>query len=148
MTVFHTLSDIVDRACRVVAGSALIVLLLVVLIQVVARYGFDSPPVWTEELARYAMIWAGLLGATIAFKAGSDPVVASVFSERTSLAVQTVAVLIFLLPILATSRGFFARATEQSSDILGMPMIYAVGAVPVAALVILIHLLARLATRR
>ena len=40
--------------------------LMVVLIgvQVVARYVWAAPPGWTEEGARYAMVWAGLLGAT------------------------------------------------------------------------------------
>ena len=31
-------------------------------IQVVARYVFSEPPGWTEEGARYAMVWSGLLG--------------------------------------------------------------------------------------
>ncbi len=130
------------------AGCALIVLLLAVLIQVVVRYGIDSPPAWTEELARYAMIWAGLLGATVAFKAGIDPIIANVFSEKLSRIIQTIALLIFLLPIIASSRGFLARAAELSSEVMGIPMIYAVVAVPVAALVILIHLMARLAPQR
>ena len=41
--------------------------------QVVARYVLDAPPVWTEELARRAMVWAGMLGASCAFRAKSDP---------------------------------------------------------------------------
>ncbi|NKB20957.1 MAG: TRAP transporter small permease subunit [Alphaproteobacteria bacterium] len=147
MMAFHTLSDVLDRVCRAVAGCALIVLLLVVLIQLVARYVLDSPPVWTEELARYAMIWAGLLGATVAFKVASDPVIANIFPEKLSRAIQTIAVLVFLLPIIAVSRGFLGRAAELSSEVLGISMIFVVAAVPVAAMVILIHLMARLATR-
>ena len=46
------------------------------------RYVFSSPPVWTEDVARYAMVWTGLLGATLSFKTRSDAVLMdSVFPE-------------------------------------------------------------------
>ncbi len=45
--------------------TALIVMSLVVFVQVVLRF-FDNGVPWAEELARYLMIWAGFLGASIA----------------------------------------------------------------------------------
>ena len=33
--------------------------------QVVARYIFHAPPVWTEDLARRSMVWAGMLVAIV-----------------------------------------------------------------------------------
>ena len=53
---------------------ALIVLMLLlvgaVLWQVISRYGFSSPRSWTEELARFLLIWISLLGAVYAFRTG------------------------------------------------------------------------------
>ncbi|HEY7804421.1 MAG TPA: TRAP transporter small permease subunit, partial [Orrella sp.] len=54
------LSGITDRVADVTALVAIAVLVAAVMLQVIARYVFQSPPPWTEELARYAMIWAGL----------------------------------------------------------------------------------------
>jgi TRAP-type C4-dicarboxylate transport system permease small subunit len=34
--------------------------------QVILRYAFDSPLTWSEELARYLMIWCAFLGWVIA----------------------------------------------------------------------------------
>ena len=68
------LSQRVDQACRLGAAGFLALMVALIAIQVVARYVFSEPPGWTEEGARYAMVWSGLLGATVAFKAGGDPV--------------------------------------------------------------------------
>ena len=55
------------------AVAAVSVMVMSIMYQVVSRYIFASPPIWTEELARYAMVWAGLLGASCAFHASTDP---------------------------------------------------------------------------
>jgi len=48
-------------------GAVLAVLVMVFAAawQVVARYILDAPPVWTEELARRAMVWAVIIPAII-----------------------------------------------------------------------------------
>ena len=60
-------SDHVDRAALFLAKAALAGMVAVIGVQIVARYGLNAPPGWTEELARYLMVWGGLLGATAAF---------------------------------------------------------------------------------
>ncbi len=40
--------------------------------QVVARYAFNSPPSWTEELSRFAMIWMVYLGLVVTFHRGQE----------------------------------------------------------------------------
>jgi len=41
-------------------------MVLVVFLQVVSRYIFESPFSWSEELARYLSIWVTFLGAAVA----------------------------------------------------------------------------------
>lgn len=66
MKVFLKHCDtVVYQVERVVLVTALIVMALVVFVQVVLRF-FDNGFPWAEELARYLMIWAGFLGASIA----------------------------------------------------------------------------------
>jgi TRAP-type C4-dicarboxylate transport system permease small subunit len=47
------------------------VLVAVVFYQVVARYVFNDPPSWTEELARYCQVWVILLTSSICIRKGS-----------------------------------------------------------------------------
>ena len=67
-------SDRLHLVMRRVAVFAVCVMFLTVVVQIIARYVFSSPPVWTEDVARYAMVWTGLLGATLSFKTQSDAV--------------------------------------------------------------------------
>lgn len=153
-------SDALDRLCRWGAIACLGAMLVFVTIQVVARYGFAQPPAWTEELTRFAMVWGGLLGATIAFKARFDPALVSVPASRGRVIVTgaalvaAAAVLIFVLPVLyyslfgadwSVSQGFIARSAGRTADAVGFSLAWIAAAVPFAMAVIVVHLMARLA---
>jgi TRAP-type C4-dicarboxylate transport system permease small subunit len=155
-------SAAVDRVCLMVSKLALVALVLTVLLQIWARYGFAYPFSWTEELARYLMVWAGLLGATCAFRRRLDPAVVSAEpggpglagnARRTLLAAT---VLIFLLPVLYHSvfgpgmnieRGFLWRSSGRVSPGLGLNMALVGSIVPISCTVLLLHLAARLGER-
>jgi TRAP-type C4-dicarboxylate transport system permease small subunit len=47
------------------------VLTAAVFVQVVARYVFNQPPAWTEEVARFCQVWIILLTASICVRKGS-----------------------------------------------------------------------------
>jgi TRAP-type C4-dicarboxylate transport system permease small subunit len=47
------------------------VLVIAVFAQVVARYVFNLPPAWTEELARFCQVWIILLASSICIRKGS-----------------------------------------------------------------------------
>lgn len=44
---------------------------IAVFAQVVARYVFNQPPAWTEELARFCQVWIILLTSSICLRRGS-----------------------------------------------------------------------------
>jgi TRAP-type transport system small permease protein len=156
-------SDALDRLCRWGALAALVLMVVLIGIQVAARYLWRDPPGWTEEGARYAMVWAGLLGATVAFRAGFDPVLAKFkLFERgvlrvTAAALRAIATVLFLAPILFfclfgpgydLTRGYIARSAERSAEAIGVPMVWFTIALPIAITVIFIHLLADIAGRQ
>jgi tripartite ATP-independent transporter DctM subunit len=66
--------DRIDRAVRITSevAAALIVLLeiLVLLAGVVARYVFNAPLTWSDELASVLFLWLAMLGAVIALRRG------------------------------------------------------------------------------
>lgn len=152
------LSDTLHAIIRRLSVLAIVVMFGTVMLQVIARYVFSSPPVWTEDVARYMMVWTGLLGATLSFKTKTDAVLlASVFPGRPRAlgyvadAVQTVAVLAFVGPIIwycffdlrgQFGRGFLGRQSTLIADTLGISLLWIVAVVPIAMVVIVIHLCA------
>lgn len=128
--------------------------------QVIARYVFDAPPVWTEELARRAMVWAGMLGASCAFHQRVDP---NLFPQMLKVrgrsgkwltAVRSAGVAVFALPVLFYSlfgpnfdlaRGFIGRSLDRKAEMMGISMAWFTSAIPVAFALIVIHVCAQIA---
>ena len=152
------LSDALDRVVRWATVSFLVVLVSVVILQVIARYVFASPPAWTEEIARYAMIWSGLLGATMSFKRGFDPALfgeiktSNRFLRLAARVGRSLPVLIYLLPILlfcfiganmTVERSFLVRHSRSMADAFDFPTLLVAIAVPIMIFTILIHLAAQ-----
>jgi TRAP-type C4-dicarboxylate transport system permease small subunit len=163
MPVLSQASDALDRLCRWGALAAMVLMVVFIAVQVIARYLWADPPGWTEEAARYAMVWAGLLGATVSFRAGFDPVLAKfkIFDRGvlrvTAAALRAIATVLFLGPILFfcafgpnydVSRGYIARSAERAAEAIGVPMVWFTIALPIAIVVIFIHLLADIAGRK
>ena len=130
--------------------------------QVVARYALQAPPVWTEELARRAMVWAGMLGASAAFRAGIDPVLNAGALQIRGLAgkgmalIRAAGALLFVTPVIWFSlfgpnmnmaRGFLGRSLERSAEMIPISMVWFTAVVPLAFALIVLHALADLAMR-
>jgi TRAP-type C4-dicarboxylate transport system permease small subunit len=65
-------------ASRVIDAFAIVTftgMFLCVFVQVILRYGFDRPLVWSDELARYLFVWCAFLGWMIAARRRSHLVV-------------------------------------------------------------------------
>ena len=139
-----------DLGCQYVATGFFIALLVLVVFQVVTRYVLHNAPVWTEEVARYCMVWGGLLGATVAFKEGSDPFLVPPPTKGNPLwlsgarILRAMATVAFLGPILYHSDKFLLRTWQRSTEALGIPTAFITVAVPLAVAVIFFHLLAQL----
>ena len=144
-----------------IVGAVLAVLVMVYAAgwQVIARYVLSSPPIWTEELSRRAMVWAGMLGASVAFRAGADPVLfPNMVAMRGKLGgllatLRALGVVIFATPILwycffgpnmNIARGFLGRSMSRTAEMIPVSMIWFTAAVPIAFTLILIHVAASL----
>ena len=161
--VLDRLSDALDRLCRWGALAGVVAMVVLIGIQVFARYVLRDPPGWTEEGARYAMVWAGLLGATLAFRRRTDPVLTSlaVFESGAGRviaeAMRAVATLLFLGPIgwfcvfgpgFDVSRGYVGRSLARATESMGITMAWFTIALPLAIAVIFVHLAAGAARSR
>jgi len=80
-----------------IAGVAFMV--VIVFYQVVARYFFNKPPKWTEEIALVTMIWIAMLGAGIGLKNDIHvrvEVFMSVFSKKIQRLVE-IAIMVLIV---------------------------------------------------
>jgi TRAP-type transport system small permease protein len=68
--IFSKLIEKYEKVLDWVTSGILALLLLIVLAQIVSRYVFNSSLSWTEEAARYLMIWGVLLGVSLSYLNG------------------------------------------------------------------------------
>jgi TRAP-type C4-dicarboxylate transport system permease small subunit len=120
------------------------------LAQVVARYAFNEPLIWSEEAARYLFVWVSLIGAALATREGSHYVLDALldrFPRAGRALARGVAFLVsagFLLILLRTGISETAQASLQDSATLPIGMALPYAAIPVGAALMLFHLLAGL----
>ena len=149
--VLAAVSSVRDRACLWVSLAAFMVMLLAILLQVVARYVFAMPPTWTDELARYAMIWGAMPGAAMSYARGVDPVLKRpdcTGRPGRALAIQAIegtAMFAFILPVLWYMPGFLERHAHRITESLEINSAVVVAIVPASLVVVLVHMLSRLA---
>lgn len=154
------LSGGLNRVALLGAALAVALMLFAAGWQVIARYLLNQPPIWTEELARFSMVWGGLLGATCAFRFRSDPTLFPEALKATgprgfaATLTRAFGVLCFILPILWFSflgpgadpaRGYLARLAGRQTETMDLPMVVFGIAIPLAFSLILLHVLADIA---
>ena len=110
---------------------------LVIIIQVFFRYVLNNALPWSEEVARYMMIWMVFLVAPIAYRRGLNvaiEIVPGLFSPRWR-AVLTIAINIFVIAALARllmeSPGLIDRATRITAQTIPIEMAYVYAAMPI-----------------
>jgi TRAP-type C4-dicarboxylate transport system permease small subunit len=119
--------------------------------QVFSRYVLDSPSSITEELARYLMIWLGLLGGAYAIgqrlHLAIDLLPQSLTGEKARWldAAIYVLVAVFSLLILVIGGGnliYITLSTDQTSAALGVPLGYLYLALPLSGLLTIYYAIA------
>src|SRR3954469_21306616 len=103
------LDVLIEKIGTFVAAATLTVALVVMAAQVVFRYFLSDSLIWSEEVARYALIWSSMIGAAVAYRHGAHVAVTDVV-VRLPKALQAVCVRAVHLLIL----GFAAVLGWQS----------------------------------
>lgn len=141
----ESLATLVDKALR-----ALLVILVVALVssvawQVLSRYLLADPSPWTEELARFLLIWIGMLGASFAFRRrahlGLELLPAKLEGmPATVLRYFTLATIaLFAGTVLIVGGSNLVSLTwelRQYSAVLGMPIAWVYSVVPLTGVLI------------
>ncbi len=149
------LSRVLDRTSESLNRFAerLLILLgitmsVVVILQVVFRFVIYVPFPWSEELARYLMIWMGLVGSFVALRRGRHIGVNSLVDRfppalRRATAIGLHLVLIaFLVLIAREGLNLALFNASQKSPAMMIPMFYPYLAIPVGAALMIVELFA------
>jgi len=70
-TIGFKLLSVLRKVNEIAIIALFTTIIFTVFLQVVARYVFNSPPAWSEELARYCQVWMVLLTSSICIRKGS-----------------------------------------------------------------------------
>lgn len=118
-----------------------------VFIQVIFRYCLHKPIYWSEEVPRFMLIWLTFLGAGIAMrKQGhlSITILTNRLKDKTRLKVQLVALIlsiVFLIVLAIGGINITLLTMPNRSAALGLPTGLVYLAVPVGAVLMVLHLL-------
>lgn len=150
METLHRYSSHVSRVSeqlvRYVLVGMVAVMTLIIIVQVFLRYLFLYSLSWSEEVARYLMIWVSFLGASLALKYGLHigvEFVVSRLSSRTKRWVSLVAkISMFVFLLYFTVGGFRVSwsVRDQDSPALLFSMFYAYVSAPVGGVFMMIQL--------
>lgn len=149
------LFDRLSRRTNVVVEQSLlglgILMIGVVAAQVFFRYVLNHSLFWSEELARYILVWLTFLGATVAYRRGVHPRIdlfTSRLGSRGARAMRISAHLVAMaflgvLVIYGAQFAYFVRL--QISPALQIPKWTIMLVMPISGLIMLLHAAAAVA---
>ena len=151
------LRERVDRALETALALLMAAMVANVLWQVATRFALGDPSSVTEEIARFALVWLGLLGAAYGFGRRAHLAVdllpsrvAGAAARRLAIAVQLCVALFAGLVLVGGGGRLVALGFSlgQTSAALGLPLGAVYLALPAAGVLVLFYAVAEIATPR
>jgi len=141
MTLFRAVKSVLDRILEVLVMAVVAVLVLDVLWQVFTRFVLNDPSTWTEELARFMLIWVSLLGAAVALGRGAHLGIDYFVGKMPKSVQRRIEIFVFGCIALFSLLVMFLGGCElvrsnlalgQASPALGVKMGYVYLAIPIS----------------
>ena len=139
--------DLIYRALRVLITLLMMVLVVPVALQILARFTQLIPRyIWTEEAARFCFIWIIMLGSMIAVRDGSHfdldvlPRPKTARGQAFSRIFVHVAMLLMALTFIVFGYPFARFGLDQESELTGLNMLFIHAAWPLAGVVFTVFL--------
>ena len=147
MELFGRFNALLNRCVERLLAALGMAMAAIVATQVVCRYLFNNSLFWSEEAARYLLVWLSFLGAAAAYYRGAHPGI-DILSSRLgpglrrgkAVAVHLVC-LAFFLVMIWQGAVFSHFVRLQTSPSLALPMWLVVLAIPVGGAVLACHCL-------
>jgi len=140
------LSDRLDNIARFSIWILMTVMVIVVIFGVLNRFLFKFSISWTEEVARYSLIWITILGSGCAMKSGGH-IGITLFMNRAGklkkifFLIGNVLILLFLAVTVIYGIKLCISQYGQISPALRISMSYPFFGIPLGCSIMIIHLI-------
>ncbi len=144
----RVLKDGLTRGLELLIIATMALLVVDVVWGVFSRYALGEQTKWTEELARFLLVWVALLGGALAFRTrahlGVDYFVNQLHPDarRLTAVVADLVVLFFAGAVLLLGGASVVRealALEQTTPALGWKMGYVYMALPISGFFVVLY---------
>ncbi len=139
--------NLLNRLILSISSFALVLLVVTVTWQVFSRYVLNDPSSWTGELARYTMVWLGLLGASYLFGSKGHLAITLLDSYLKGkahialhLLINAISYAFVYLAMFKGGLGLMAKTSHQLSPSLQLPMSTVYSILPISAVIIFVYL--------
>ena len=141
------LSDKLNEISIISVILMLLSMTFIVFAQVISRYLFKNSISWSEEIARWLMIWIVFLGSGIAVKYGEHIGLSFIFDRFQGKVKATVSllinigILIFLYFCVVKSFAMYKFIINQKTAAAMISMAWPFSAVPVGSIIMAVHII-------
>lgn len=145
MNALKRITDVVEKLLNFFVAASFAILIIACVLQVFTRFVLNSSLSWTEELARYAFIWANLLGAAICTKKGTHATVTAItesLPEKPRLILKiAVHIVVMAVAYVLIRYGIkvVASTRMQLSPALRISMSFVYASAPVCGLLVMFY---------
>ena len=141
------ISEIIDRLVSIICIALTGLMFLSVLYQVIGRYFISTSIAWTEETARYCMIWLAFLGASMLVRSNENSFVTFIkdrlpknIRKAVDLSILVV-MLVFMLIIFAISISQVGYSLNEISPALRISMFIPKSSILFGSLIVSLQLI-------
>ncbi|OQY52256.1 MAG: C4-dicarboxylate ABC transporter permease [Desulfobacteraceae bacterium 4572_88] len=145
MAIIEKISDFINHWIEYLLFILGFTMAIVVAVQVFFRYALNHSLFWSEELARYLLVWLTFLGASVAYHRKVHPGVDILYARMpallrrlSSIAVHLVSMGLFgVMVFYGCQFAYFVRL--QISPALYLPKWIVFSIIPVSGLILMFH---------
>lgn len=139
-------NELTKKIEQYLIGITLLIIAAILFINIVLRL-FNASLIWSEEVARYAIVWVTFVGVAVCVYKGAHigvDVILNLFKERGKknvILITLIMSILFTLAFTYYSLQFTLKiaSTNQLSSTLGIPMVYVYASMPVGGALTLIR---------
>lgn len=145
MSVLEKLSRSINRWIEFFLFGLGLSMSIIVAVQVFCRYVLNHSLFWSEELARYLLVWLTFLGASVAYYRNVHPGIDVIYARMpnsiqkiTAITVHLVSMTLFgIMIIFGAKFSYFVRL--QISPALNLPKWLIFTIIPISGLILMLH---------
>ena len=147
-TAYLAFCDAVAAVTRLLVIALMAAMTVDCVLGVFFRYVVQDALTWTEETARYLMIWMGFLATGLALREGGHIAVEMLVermppsAQRAMLLLVRLLSLAFLVVVIGAGWVLLVRVSGQRTPVLGISMAWPYLAIPVGCLLTSLELVA------